>query len=302
MVEALDALDPNDSEVPYAPEGDTSINVGDKDRPETSQSSKWIKGALINAGSLSKVYLGMDAATGLLMAVKQVELPLRGSISNSERRKAMLRTLECETELLKNLKHENIVQYFYSSLDDNYMNMFFEYVPAGSVSALLRSYGAFEEPLMRSFVRQTLEGLGYLHVRNIVHRNIKGTNILVDNKGGIKISDFSIAKKDGDNILTLQGAVFWMAPEVATQRICSPKADIWSVGCLVIEMVTGEHPWPTLTQTQALFKLGFSATPPIPSHISSTACDFLQRAFEIDCEQRPPAAELLQHPWMFNPP
>ncbi|KAJ7206310.1 kinase-like domain-containing protein [Mycena pura] len=190
------------------------------------------------------------------------------------------------------------------------MNIFFEYVPAGSVSTLLRSYGAFEEPLMRSFVRQTLEGLDYLHVRNIIHRNIKGTNILVDNKGGIKISDFSIATKDGDNILTrtrthrhsLQGPVFWMAPEVATQRSCSPKADIWSVGCFVIEMFTGEHPWPTLTQMQALFKIGSSAKPPIPSHISSKACDFLQHAFEIDCEQRPPAAELLQHPWMFKPP
>jgi mitogen-activated protein kinase kinase kinase len=74
-----------------------------------------------------------------------------------------------------------------------------EYVPGGSVAALLRNYGAFEEPLVRNFVRQILEGLNYVHERGIVHRDIKGANVLVDNKGGIKISDFGISKKLEDS-------------------------------------------------------------------------------------------------------
>lgn len=72
--------------------------------------NKWIKGALIGAGSFGKVYLGMDASNGLLMAVKQVELPT-GSAPNQERKKSMLSALEREIELLKNLQHVNIVQY-----------------------------------------------------------------------------------------------------------------------------------------------------------------------------------------------
>jgi serine/threonine protein kinase len=72
--------------------------------------NKWIKGALIGAGSFGKVYLGMDASTGTLMAVKQVELP-SGSAPNLERKKSMLSALEREIELLQNLQHENIVQY-----------------------------------------------------------------------------------------------------------------------------------------------------------------------------------------------
>ena len=178
---------------------------------------KWIKGALIGAGSFGKVYLGMDASNGLLMAVKQVELPT-GSAPNEERKKSMLSALEREIELLKDLQHENIVQYLCpsclpysvkiimltarnsdSALEDEYLNIFLEYVPGGSVTALLRNYGAFEEPLVRNFVRQILEGLNYLHERDIIHRDIKGANILVDNKGGIKISDFGISKKVEDS-------------------------------------------------------------------------------------------------------
>ena len=132
---------------------------------------------------------------------------------------------------------------------------------------------------MKNFVRQILEGLNYLHERDIIHRDIKGANILVDNKGGIKISDFGISKKVEDSMYSpiplcrptdiiidlltgnrvhrpsLQGSVFWMAPEVVKQSGHTRKADIWSVGCLVVEMLTGEHPWAQLTQMQAIFKV-----------------------------------------------
>jgi mitogen-activated protein kinase kinase kinase len=87
-----------------------------------------------------------------------------------------------------------------SSLEDDFLNIFLEYVPGGSVTALLRNYGAFEEPLVKNFVRQILEGLNYLHERDIIHRDIKGANILVDNKGGIKISDFGISKRVEDSM------------------------------------------------------------------------------------------------------
>lgn len=286
-------------------EDDEETDVEEADGIPKRTANKWIKGALIGSGSFGQVFLGMDASTGTLMAVKQVELPT-GSSANLERKMSMLSALEHEIELLQDLQHENIVQYLYSSLEDDCLNIFLEYVPGGSVTALLRNYGAFEETLVKNFCRQILQGLSYLHERGIIHRDIKGANILVDNKGGVKISDFGISKKMDMQALagnrahrpSLQGSVFWMAPEVVKQTTHTEKADIWSVGCLVVEMLTGEHPWAQLSQMQAIFKIGSSAKPTIPSDISSEAQDFLARTFEIDHHARPSAAELLQHPFI----
>jgi mitogen-activated protein kinase kinase kinase len=263
---------------------------------------KWIKGALIGAGSFGNVFLGMNAKSGLLMAVKQVELP-SGDSHNDQRKKSMLEALEREIELLKTMQHENIVQYLDSYADGTHLNIFLEYVPGGSVVALLRNYGAFEEPLVRNFVKQILHGLNFLHDRDIIHRDIKGANILVDNKSCIKISDFGISKKVESDLLvsarahrpSLQGSVFWMAPEVVKQTSYTRKADIWSLGCLVVEMISGTHPWANLNQMQALFKIGSHAKPEIPEEISPEAVDFLNKTFELDHNNRPAADTLLQH-------
>ncbi|CAG8795909.1 5545_t:CDS:10, partial [Cetraspora pellucida] len=221
---------------------------------------RWMKGDLIGKGSFGSVYLGLNAATGELMAVKQVELPT-GNSANEER----------------------------SQDDDETLNIFLEYVPGGSVTTMLNNYGALEEPLVRSFVRQILEGLKYLHGKDIIHRDIKGANILVDNKGRIKISDFGISKKVEDQIRasisvhrpSLQGSIFWMAPEVIKQTAYTSKADIWSLGCLIVEMFTRNHPFPEFNQMQAMFKIGTqSCAPEIPENISDEAKDFLKKTFE----------------------
>lgn len=273
---------------------------------ESWDDNKWMKGALIGQGSFGSVYLALHAVTGELLAVKQVQAPAPGATGQSETRKrGMIEALKREMGLLRDLRHPNIVQYLGCSSSADYLNIFLEYVPGGSVQTMLNSYGALPEPLVRSFVRQILMGLSYLHGRDIIHRDIKGANILVDNKGTIKISDFGISKKlEQSHILgnatnnrhrpSLQGSVFWMAPEVVKQTEYTLKADIWSLGCLVVEMMTGNHPFPDCSQLQAIFKIGGgTASPTIPEHASEEAQSFLRQTFELNHDLRPSADELM---------
>ncbi|KAL1968989.1 hypothetical protein VTN77DRAFT_823 [Rasamsonia byssochlamydoides] len=276
----------------------------------------WMKGSLIGEGSFGSVFLALHAITGELMAVKQVELPSATKGTEFDKRKNnMVAALKHEIELLQGLHHPNIVQYLGTSADDHHLNIFLEYVPGGSIAEMLKQYNTFQEPLIKNFVRQILAGLSYLHSRDIIHRDIKGANILVDNKGGIKISDFGISKrveasamlgsgggKGHMNRPSLQGSVYWMAPEVVRQTAHTKKADIWSLGCLVVEMFIGSHPFPDCSQLQAIFAIGNNqARPPPPENASKEARAFLDMTFEIDHEKRPSADELLRSKFLEVP-
>ncbi|KAI9690893.1 MAG: ATP binding [Bathelium mastoideum] len=280
----------------------------------------YIKGELIGQGSFGSVYLALHAVTAELMAVKQVEMPSNAGSALDQKKNNMIEALKHEIGLLRALKHPHIVRYLGSNSDDSHLNIFLEYVPGGSVASMLVNYGPLPEGLICNFVRQILSGLAFLHSRDIIHRDIKGANILVDNHGAVKISDFGISKRvEASTLLngglqatrkgttgggmggagarvSLQGSVFWMAPEVVKQTAYTRKADIWSLGCLVVEMFTGAHPHPNCTQLQAIFKIGGSgdASPTIPDHASEEARNFLTRTFEIDHEMRPTADELLK--------
>ena len=278
---------------------------------------KYMKGAMIGQGSFGTVFLALHAVTAELMAVKQVEMPSNSTVMDAKKNN-MIEALKHEISLLRDLKHPNIVQYLGSNSDEDHLNIFLEYVAGGSVATMLVNYGSLPEQLISNFVRQILQGLNYLHSKDIIHRDIKGANILVDNKGTVKISDFGISKrveastllhpqpafKRGGPRVSLQGSVFWMAPEVVRQTAYTKKADIWSLGCLIVEMFTGSHPHPNCTQLQAIFKIGGSggsdgenARPDLPESASDEANEFLQRTFEIEHEKRPSAEELMGYPF-----
>lgn len=266
---------------------------------------KWQKGALIGSGSYGRVHLGLNLDTGELIAVKQVELSAEKLLPEQQ---AEIRALQSEIGILRNLKHENIVQYLGSSVENNTLNIFLEYVPGGSISSLLRKFGSLPEHLVRLYTKQILQGLRYLHSHKIIHRDIKGANILVDNKGVIKLADFGASKKleglvsHGD-VASLKGTVYWMAPEVIRQSGYGRQADIWSLGCTVIEMATGRPPWSGEfnEQISALFNIATTNDPPpIPASLSREARDFLMLCFKRNPRERPTASRLLKHPWISH--
>jgi serine/threonine protein kinase len=140
-----------------------------------------------------------------------------------------------------------------------------------------------------------------------MHRDIKGANILVDNKGCIKLADFGASKKvvklaTISEAKSMKGTPYWMAPEVIRQTGHNWQADMWSVGCTVIEMATGKPPWSQQFQeVAALFHIGTTKShPPIPEHLSHQGKDFLLKCLQREPTLRPSATELLKHPFVLT--
>ncbi|KAG5438735.1 hypothetical protein PCANB_002455 [Pneumocystis canis] len=273
---------------------------------------KWIKGKLIGKGRYGKVYLAMNAITGEMLAVKQVKIYYDLNGQNYEYQKELINALNIEIETMKDLDHPNIVQYLGYERTKTTISIFLEYVSGGSIGRCLRKYGKIDKPTIQLFTRQILEGLTYLHSRGILHRDLKTDNILLDVDGICKISDFGISKKskevyDDNASMSMQGTIFWMAPEVIQNRKqgYSAKIDIWSLGCLVLEMFAGKRPWSNDEAIGAMFKLGnMPQAPPIPEdivlEIKDDALDFLSSCFIVDPSIRPTAQALLKHPFIRN--
>ena len=154
--------------------------------------------------------------------------------------------LESEVELQKDLDHPNIVKYYGCQNKNKCLSIFLEYVEGGSLVQMLEKYFPFDEFVIKKFTRQILKGLEYLHMHQIIHRDIKGANVLVDVNGVCKQGDFGSAKKIAglhDNFNSLRGTPNWMSPEVIQQKRYGRSSDIWSLGCTVLEMLTGKPPW-----------------------------------------------------------
>ncbi|XP_056695963.1 mitogen-activated protein kinase kinase kinase NPK1 isoform X2 [Spinacia oleracea] len=263
---------------------------------------RWRKGGLIGSGAFGRVYMGMNIDTGELLAVKQVSIASGGA--SREKTQAHIRELEEEVNLLKNLSHTHIVRYLGTAREEEAFNILLEFVPGGSISSLLGIFDLFPESVIRTYTKQLLLGLEYLHKNGIMHRDIKGANILVDNKIGIKLADFGASKKVVElatmtGAKSMKGTPHWMAPEVILQTGHSFSADIWSVGCTIIEMATGKPPWCQYQEVQALFHIGTTKShPPIPEHLSADAKDFLMKCLQKEPCLRASASELLQHPFV----
>ncbi|KFW96961.1 Mitogen-activated protein kinase kinase kinase 2, partial [Phalacrocorax carbo] len=277
-----------------------TLSVMDISPPSRSPRAptNWRLGKLLGQGAFGRVYLCYDADTGRELAVKQVQFDPDSPETSKE-----VNALECEIQLLKNLLHERIVQYYGFLRDppERTLSIFMEYMPGGSIKDQLKSYGALTENVTRKYTRQILEGVHYLHSNMIVHRDIKGANILRDSAGNVKLGDFGASKRlqticlSGTGMKSVTGTPYWMSPEVISGEGYGRKADIWSVGCTVVEMLTEKPPWAEFEAMAAIFKIATQPTnPQLPPHVSDHARDFLKRIF-IEAKLRPFADELLRH-------
>ncbi|XP_065606345.1 mitogen-activated protein kinase kinase kinase 19 [Cyrtonyx montezumae] len=264
----------------------------------------WTRGEVLGKGAYGTVYCGLTNQ-GQLIAVKQVVLDTSDQLTTEKE----YQKLHEEVDLLKTLKHVNIVTYLGTCLEDNILSIFMEFVPGGSISSILNRFGPLPEIVLCKYTKQILEGVAYLHDNCVVHRDIKGNNVMLMPNGIVKLIDFGCARRlawvslggtHSEMLKSVHGTPYWMAPEVINESGYGRKSDIWSVGCTVFEMATGKPPLASMDRIAAMFYIGAhrGLMPSLPDRFSGTAVDFVHACLTRDQHERPSALQLLDHPFV----
>ena len=206
--------------------------------------------------------------------------------------------------------HPNIINYIGSEIFEGKFLIYLENASEGSLVSAYKMLGPLKESIIRSYTKQILKGLEYLHLHDIVHHDLKGANVLLDSNGRIRLTDFGWALVVSNQmnitqkVSAIKGTIPWMAPEVIMQQGYSLKSDIWSLGCTVIEMAIAGNPWGKAIKGvfSDMFKIvNEDIRPDIPEYFSEEGKDFLNKWLQRDPDDRPMWHELLQHPFIKLP-
>ncbi|KAI9739012.1 MAG: Suppressor of Sensor Kinase (SLN1) [Claussenomyces sp. TS43310] len=284
----------------------------------TNVTMRWQQGQFVGGGTFGSVYAAINLDSGYLMAVKEIRL------QDPQLIPTIASQIRDEMSVLEVLDHPNVVSYFGIEVHRDKVYIFMEYCSGGSLAGLLEHGRIEDEQVIMVYALQLLEGLAYLHESGIVHRDIKPENILLDHSGVIKYVDFGAAKviaRQGKTLISttasaavptkpvaqksMTGTPMYMSPEVIKGE--NPgragSVDIWSLGCVILEMATGRRPWASLDNEWAIMYNIAQGTPPqlpSPDQLSPQGIDFLKRCFVKDPRKRASAAELLQHEWIMT--
>ncbi|KNE59618.1 STE/STE20/PAKA protein kinase [Allomyces macrogynus ATCC 38327] len=208
-----------------------------------------------------------------------------------------------EIIVMKESQHANIVNYLDSFLVRQELWVVMELMEGGALNDIIDSNSHMVESQIAAITYEALKGLHHLHQKNIIHRDVKSDNVLMDAEGRVKITDFGFCAKLNDNRskrATMVGTPYWMAPEVIRQQEYSFKIDVWSLGIMAIEMLEGEPPYLDEEPVKALYMILANGTPKIkhPERLSPEFKSFLDQSLKVEVAQRASSNELLDHPFM----
>lgn len=270
---------------------------------------EWQRGPVIGRGASATVSIATDRRTGDVFAVKSVEIARAG-------------VLECEQSLLSVLSSPYVVSCLGADVSvaadgsgRMCYDLFLEYAPGGSLAdEIKRCGGRCEEAVIRSRAADILRGLAYVHGAGVTHCDVKGRNVLLGADGRAMLADFGCARwmadEDGNAGIgtggtIVRGTPMFMSPEAARGEMQGAAADIWALGCTVIEMATGGAPWQQqfADAVAVLHHVAHSGdAPKPPAWLSDEAKDFLSRCLARDPAERWSAEQLLQHPFVSSSP
>ena len=271
-------------------------------------------GRLIGQGAFGKVNLGLNVLAGRVVAIKSFNKKSLDSQSNENMKK-----ITYETNLMRKLNHPNITKILEMFEDENYILIIMEYINGGNLFSFVKKRRKLNEKISKFLFKQIILGINHIHSQNIVHRDIKLENILIDINNTIKICDFGIGRilSSPDELLYDQcGTPMYMAPEILT---CSKEKgykafpiDIWSAGIALYIMLSGNVPFNIKIKYDSLIDANYkhkmknvalrkaivNDEPKRIENISDNARDLLHGLLNKDPNKRLTCDEILRHPWI----
>ena len=256
----------------------------------------------IGEGHFGKVLLARDRRTKEKFAVKVIK-------KESSMRDVRAQTLvKRELDILRLVNHQNVVRLY--DLFDTTDKLYFvlEYMQGGALYDVLSAKDIhFSEERASCIIKDILQGLIYLHNKGIVHRDVKPENILTTGKTwpfSSKLADFGLSNfMEAGNLESKVGTPYFCAREVVTNETYGTKADLWSLGVVAYEMLSGKKPFEGSTTKSVLYAIldgSYSFPQREWSSISDEARNFVSRLICIDVHRRMSAEEALSHPWIVN--
>ncbi|TKY63311.1 Serine/threonine-protein kinase ATG1 [Spatholobus suberectus] len=258
----------------------------------------YVVGKQIGEGSFSKVWHGRHKVHGTEVAIKE--------ISMHRLNKKLQESLMSEIYILKRINHPNIICLHDIIQVPGKIHLVLEYCEGGDLSMYIQQHGRVPEATAKHFMQQLAAGLQVLRDNNLIHRDLKPQNLLLsrnDEKSVLKIADFGFARSLQPRSLaeTLCGSPLYMAPEIMQLQKYDAKADLWSVGAILFQLVTGRTPFTGNNQIQLLqnilksTELRFLSDNP---SLSSECKDLCQKLLRRNPVERLTFEEFFNHPFL----
>ena len=256
-------------------------------------SKQWTRVRTLGRGaSGAEVFLAADDASGELFAVKSASTSGAAAL---RREQAIMSALLPTPRVVSCIGGRG-------GRDGSY-HLLLEFAPGGSLADEVARTGGLEERAVRAYAVDVAAGLAYLHGAGLVHGYVKARNVVIGADGRAKLADFGCARKSAAGGKIIGGTPAFMAPEVARGEDQGPAADVWALGCTVVEMATGKAPWNGTggDALAAMHMIGYTdAVPEVPQCLSAEAKDFLGMCFARHASDRFTAAQLLEHPFLAS--
>lgn len=251
--------------------------------------------ARIGQGNFGSVYRAIDLTTAEMVAIKVIDL---------EQVDEEIEDIQKEIAALSDCNCTQVTKYHTSFIEGHELWIVMEYLGGGSLADMLKATGkGIDEKYVPQLIKEIMQALTYMHAEGKIHRDIKCGNILLSDRGEVKLADFGVVGQLSDTIQkrkTTVGTPYWMAPEVIKGNSYDTSADIWSCGITAIEMVCARPPRHDIHWMKALMEIPHDPPPKLEGDFSPQLKDFVQKCLMKDPSERMTANECLEHPYLAD--